>query len=232
MSSTEALEDVKRAGRERLYPSITNPNWLVLRQRRELFRQWLNEPLPAHPAVLDVGGRIQPYLALIPNANYVAIDLRCTPLVRVVASAEQIPFSSSKFDVVLCTQMLEYAPDPGSVISEIHRVLKTGGMLLLSVPSVFPRDADEDRWRFLPAGIRQLLSAFSQVEIVPEGGSITGFFRTTNVCLHMFAKYSALRMLLSYTAIPLFNLAAVALEALVRSGNDTFAVNYSVRARK
>ena len=128
--------------------------------------------------------------------------------------------------------MLEYAPDPALVISEIHRVLKPGGMLLLSVPSVFPRDAEEDRWRFLPAGIRQLLSGFSQVEVVAEGGSITGFFRTINVCLHMFAKCSTIRMLLSYTAIPLLNLAAVGLEAVVRSGNDAFAVNYSVQARK
>ena len=85
-----------------------------------------------------------------------------------VANAERIPFPSQEFDLVLCTQMLEYAPDPGLVLSEIHRVLKPGGRVLLSVPSVFPQDAD-DRWRFLPAGIRQLLSAFSEVEIVPEG---------------------------------------------------------------
>ena len=56
--------------------------------------------------------------------------------------------------------MLEYAPDPGLVLSEIHRVLKPGGKVLLSVPSVFPQDADEDRWRFLPAGIRQLCQLF------------------------------------------------------------------------
>ncbi|HXU77073.1 MAG TPA: class I SAM-dependent methyltransferase, partial [Methylomirabilota bacterium] len=181
MPPKETLEQVQRTGRERLYPSITNPNWLVLRKRRELFRHWLESSLPGGAAVLDIGGRVQPYRALLPETRYLALDIRATPLVDVIASAEQIPFGDQRFDLVLCTQMLEYVPDPGRVLSEIHRVLKPGGRLLLSVPAMFPQDADEDRWRFLPAGLRQLLSAFAQVELLPEGGSIAGFFRTLNV---------------------------------------------------
>jgi SAM-dependent methyltransferase len=232
MPPTDAVKEFQNASRKRLYPSIINPNWLVLRKRRELFRHWLEGSLPKGGTVLDIGGRIQPYRTLLPETRYLAIDLRVTPLVNVVANAERIPFPSQGFDLVLCTQMLEYAPDPGLVLSEIHRVLKPGGRVLLSVPSVFPQDADEDRWRFLPAGIRQLLSAFSEVEIVPEGGSIAGFFRTINVCLHMFAKYSAIRTVLSYTVIPALNLMGLGLEEIARSRNEAFAVNYSAMARK
>jgi SAM-dependent methyltransferase len=232
MPRRDPVKECQKAGRERLYPSITSPNWLVLRKRREVFRRWLKESFPKDLAVLDVGGRIQPYRALLPGARYLAIDLRYTPLVDVVANAEQIPFSSQRFDLVLCTQMLEYAPDPGQVLSEIYRVLKPGGRLFLSVPTVFPQDAVEDRWRFLPAGIRQLLSAFSEVEIVPEGGSIAGFFRTINVCLHLFASYSAIRAALSYTVIPILNLTGLGLEEILRSRNEAFAVNYSAMARK
>ena len=128
--------------------------------------------------------------------------------------------------------MLQYAPDPELVVSEIHRVLKPGGRLLLSVPAVFPRDSEEDRWRFLPAAIRQLLAAFSELEIVPEGGSIVGLFRTTNVCLHLFAKYGAIRTALECTVIPILNLLGLGLEEMVRSRNDAFVVNYSAMARK
>ena len=230
MPPTDAVKEFQNASRKRLYPSIINPNWLVLRKRRELFRHWLEGSLPKGGTVLDIGGRIQPYRTLLPETRYLAIDLRVTPLVNVVANAERIPFPSQGFDLVLCTQMLEYAPDPGLVLSEIHRVLKPGGRVLLSVPSVFPQDADEDRWRFLPPGIRQLLSAFSEVEIVPEGGSIAGFFRTINVCLHMFAKYSAIRTVLSYTVIPALNL--MGREEIARSSNEVFAVTYSVMAWK
>jgi hypothetical protein len=111
-------------------------------------------------------------------------------------------------------------------------VLKPGGRLLLSVPSVFPRDSAEDRWRFLPAGIRQLLSSFCSVQVVPEGSSIAGCFRTVNVYFYIFAKYRGAQALLSYTVVPLLNLLGLGCERLARSHNDAFAVNYSVSARK
>jgi SAM-dependent methyltransferase len=233
MPRTDPVKEWQKAGRERLYPSIANPNWLVLRKRRELFRSWLKETVPEGAAVLDVGGRIQPYRPLLPGGvRYWAIDLRSAPMVNVVANAERIPFRSQTFDLVLCTQMLEYATDPLLVLSEIHRVLKPGGRLLLSVPAVFPRDSDEDRWRFLPAAIRQLLAAFSDVEIAPEGGSIAGVFRTTNVCLQLFAKYGVIRTALGWTVIPVLNLLGLGVEEIVRSRNDAFVVNYSAMARK
>jgi hypothetical protein len=60
MLPTDAVKEFQNASRERLYPSIINPNWLVLR-KRELFRHWLEGSLPKGGTVLDIGGRIQPY---------------------------------------------------------------------------------------------------------------------------------------------------------------------------
>ena len=234
MPTGETLDQVRAMGRERLYPSVTSPNWLVLRKRRELFRNWLEGMRLNNPVVLDVGGRIQPYRSLINegHARYTAVDLNITPLHNVAGDAQQLPFASDMFDLVICTQMLEYAPEPPRVIAEIRRVLKSSGCLLMSVPSVFPRDGDYDRWRFLAPGIRQLLSGFSSVEIVPEGGSIAGFFRTINSCLQIFARYDFLRTLLSYSVVPILNVTGVLLETLAGSTNDQFAVNYSVFAKK
>jgi SAM-dependent methyltransferase len=230
----ETLETVSREGRDRLHPSLTNPSWLVLRQRREIFRRWLAS-LPAGPIdVLDVGGRIQPYRPLLEGRvrRYVAIDLLPTPLVNVQARGEQIPFRGGSFDLVICTQVLEYIPEPRVVIEEIRRVLKDGGWLVLSGPSVSPRDADHECWRFLPAGIRSLLSEFREVEVVPEGGTVTGFFRSINACFNIFSRYAVVRMVFRYTLFPAINLAGAALEAISGSRNDQFAANYSARARK
>ena len=66
MSQTETLEEVQRQGKERLYPSLANPNWLVLRRRREIFLRWLENVRSSDLFVLDVGGWIQPYRALSP----------------------------------------------------------------------------------------------------------------------------------------------------------------------
>ena len=230
----ETLERVNREGRERLYPSLTNPSWLVLRRRREIFRKWLALPGARELDVLDVGGRIQPYRPLLEGRlrSYVAVDVRRTPLVNLVARGEQIPVRSGQFDLVICTQVLEYIPDPSAVVAELHRVLKPGGWLLLSVPASGLQDAGEECWRFLPAALVQLLSGFSQSEIVPEGGSIVGLFRTINICLNVFARYAVLRSIFQWTLCPVVNLSGELLERVAGSDNQQFTPNYSAWARK
>lgn len=234
MYRIETLEEVSRQGRERLHPSLTNPSWLVLRKRREIFQKWLAEFGDHQLDVLDIGGRIQPYRPLLENRmrSYVALDLRPTPLVNVVALGEQIPLVSEHFDLVVCAQVLEYIFDPGTLIAEVHRVLKPGGCFLLSVPSTGPRDADEECWRFFPAALRQLLAAFTQVEIVPEGGSIAGVFRAANSCVNILVRYPLLRSVYRYTLCPVLNLSGAMFERFSDSTNDQLVANYSVRARK
>ena len=230
----ETLDSVNREGKQRLYPSLTNPNWLVLRRRREIFRRWLDRVPGGDLMVLDLGGRIQPYRPLVDERvrGYVALDLRRTPLVSVVARGEQIPFGSGWFDLVISTQVLEYVPEPAAVIAEIHRVLKPGGCLLLSVPSVCPTDAEDECWRFLPGALRHLLSKFESVEIVAEGGSVTGFFRSITACMNIFARFPAVRALFRYTVFPTVNILGLMAEKISRSRNDQFAANYSAYARK
>ena len=230
----ETLDTVNREGRERLYPSLTNPNWLVLRRRREIFQKWLARVDGRKLEVLDVGGRIQPYRPLLEGRlrRYLAVDMCRTPLVDVVARGEEIPLASAQFDLVICSQVLEYIPEPGAVIAEIYRVLKPGGCLLLSVPAVFPCDSGHECWRFLPASLLRLTSAFRESEVVPEGGSVVGFFRTINACLNIFVRYPKLRSLFQWTLCPLVNLSGELMTRVAGSDNDQFVANYSVWARK
>jgi SAM-dependent methyltransferase len=231
---TDAVKEFQTAGRKRLYPSITNPNWLVLRKRRELFIAWLKDMPSENLSVLDVGGRIQPYRELLGErcVRYFAIDVSPTPLVDVIGQAECLPFSDRQFDLVLCTQVLEYVPEPPVVVNEIYRTLRTGGFLLLSAPAVFPRDSETEYWRFLPCALHRLLSSFSSVEVVPEGNSLIGFLRTTNVCLISFARPAVLGRLLRFTVVPVLNLLGAVLQWFTPGTDDRFSANYSVLARK
>lgn len=51
------------------------------------------------------------------------------------APIQASPFENEHFDVVLCTETLEHAPDTGGCIKELMRVLKKGGKLILTFPN-------------------------------------------------------------------------------------------------
>jgi SAM-dependent methyltransferase len=185
-------------------------------------------------SVLDVGGRIQPYRLLLSerSARYWAIDIRESPQVNVLARGEAIPFRTGHFDIVFCTQVIEYVTEPSTLISELHRVLKPGGYIFLSAPAIFPRDSDHDLWRFMPEGLRLLLCGFEEVHVVPEGSSLIGFFRTIAVYTAMFTRPASLRKLLEMTLVPSLNIAGFILESIVLTKNDQFSPNFSALARK
>lgn len=234
MAKPETLEQVVREARQRLHPGLTNPNYLVLNRRRINFERWI-EALGQSPLrVLDVGGRIQPYRPLLGSrvAQYVALDLASSPLVNVRADARNLPFPENTFDLVFCTQVLEYLPEPKAAAAEIYRVLKPNGLSLFSFAAFYPRAVDDEHWRFLPAGLRHVLHPFRRVEIVAEGSSISGFFRSCAVCLSIFARYPSIRKLVNWTLVPLLNALALTLEGLVKTGNDQATGNYSVLAGK
>ncbi len=46
-----------------------------------------------------------------------------------------LPFPDETFDRIVCTEVLEHIPDDAKAVSELHRVLKRGGTLAVTVPN-------------------------------------------------------------------------------------------------
>jgi ubiquinone/menaquinone biosynthesis C-methylase UbiE len=49
--------------------------------------------------------------------------------------AELLPHAHGFFDAIVCMGMLEYLPDHGPALREMHRALKSGGVAVLTIPS-------------------------------------------------------------------------------------------------
>lgn len=124
--------------------------------------------------VLDVGCGSIPYAKYFPRRTTVDIAERPGVKVDIVADAHNLPMiPSGSFDAVLCTEVLEHLHTPSRAIAEFHRVLKPGGLLLLSTRFIFPlHDVPGDYYRFTKYGLRHLLRDFEIVELQEESGTI------------------------------------------------------------
>lgn len=74
---------------------------------------------------------------------------------------------SDRFDVVVCTEVLEHTLQPFHAVDEIKRVLKPGGIALISVPYNFRIHGPlPDCWRFTEHGLRALFKDFEIVNLM------------------------------------------------------------------
>jgi SAM-dependent methyltransferase len=172
-----------RRAQDRLKPRVWQSGYLLLRDlAAELDRQ-ARLLLAGRGGVdiVDVGCGTRPYEPLFrPFArSYVGVDVEPGPTVDIVAPAETLPFEDESFDCALCTQVLEHVGNPSLVCAELHRVLRPGGVALVSTHGVAryhaaPGSGADDYWRWTHTGLAKLLrdaAEWSEIEVVPNGGT-------------------------------------------------------------
>ena len=84
-----------------------------------------------------------------------------TDVVLIQSIAEAIPVRSSSQDVVLCTEVLEHTREPAQVISELMRVVRPGGRVVVSIPNEGNIDRAKRILRSTPV-LRSLLRTLAQ----------------------------------------------------------------------
>ncbi len=141
--------------RQRISPSRTDYYYLHLSD--------LLLALQAHAteealSILDFGAGGSPYRSLFPNAYYKTADFD-----RADFSIDRAGYTNAPdhaFDLVLSTQVLEHCRHPDRYLSEISRVLKPQGKLILSTHGLFEDHAcPYDFFRWTADGLRSLIEA-------------------------------------------------------------------------
>ncbi len=103
----------------------------------------------------------------------------------VVGDLLRIPYEPESLDAILCTEVLEHCVDPFMACREMRRVLKPGGLLMVTSPFVWPWHGNNhypDYWRFSHQAWQLLLADFSELKIIrcewsPEGERLYDLLR-------------------------------------------------------
>lgn len=112
--------------------------------------------------LLDIGCGTKPYQKFFSEAEYVGMDYAhginsTNPVADVFYDGKNFPFKANTFDYFLATEVLEHVFNPDEFILEIKRVLKKGGIGIVTVPFVWDEhEIPYDFARYSSFGIKAL----------------------------------------------------------------------------
>ncbi len=118
-------------------PNALSPGTLSLERHRQMWLYLQNETnFFAHKLkVLHIAPE-QEFLRKfkkMKNLEYTSADL-FSPIVDVKADIVDLPFEDNSFDVIICNHVLEHIVDDRKAMSELYRVMKSGGWGIVQVP--------------------------------------------------------------------------------------------------
>ena len=132
--------------------------------------------------ILDVGCGQMPYRSELtaPKGSairYIGLDFEVNPIhdnqPDIVWKDGRIPLDEATVDSAILTEVLEHCPDPDSILAEVFRVIKPGGILFLTVPYLWPlHEVPFDNYRYTPFALRRHLekAGFDEVTLEASGG--------------------------------------------------------------
>ena len=119
------------------------------KERDEFIINWISK-LPHGSKILDAGAGIQRYKKYTNHLNYVSQDFGeykggekflgekvpswTSNNCDIISDIANIPVKDDAFDFILCSEVLEHVESPEKTISELCRVIKPGGQLLITAP--------------------------------------------------------------------------------------------------
>lgn len=186
---------------------------------------------------LDVGCGSKPYQSLFNADSYIGLDYdkdgsNNNPDADYFYDSTTFPFENETYDSCICSEVLEHVFNPNEFLSEINRVLKPGGILLLTVPFVWDEHEQPfDYGRYSSFGICSVLkeNRFEVIEIKKTCNDISLIFQLINCFIYklLFLKsrkviFNIILTMLFFTP---FNLLGLILRIILPKNNDLYLDN-------
>tara|TARA_B100000989_G_scaffold254225_1_gene202856 strand:+ start:729 stop:1451 length:723 start_codon:yes stop_codon:yes gene_type:complete len=143
---------------------------------------------------------------------------------------KKIPFRDESFDSILTFQVFEHIFEPKEFLSEITRVLKPGGHVLITVPFIWDEhEKPYDFGRYSSFGIKYLFEKnnFKILEYKKSTVGIECIFQLiiSGIEKKIFTNFIFLNYLIKFLIISPINLLAIILNLILPKNNDLFLDN-------
>ena len=160
---TKILEKLLK--REKIKPGpisfVINEYYLI---RNELNKQIIKKAPELTGALIDFGCGSKPYEEYFTNVSeYIGVDLKINgwehrqTTVDFFYDGKTIPFADNHFDSMLCTEVLEHVFNIEELLGEFQRVLKPGGIALVTTPFMWEEhEVPHDFGRYTTSALRYL----------------------------------------------------------------------------
>ena len=170
---------------DNVYQKIKKSLHIPTKGRREANR-WLRKRCgDIQGTILSIGsgddqdGEGFRYRDYFVSANsYTTSEVEKHPETDLVIDARNMPeIGPESYDGIFCCGVLEHVDEYQKAFSEITRILKTGGILMLSVPFRYPPHMEPyDYWRFTEHGIRHMLKdSYEILDFLANDNTIDNF---------------------------------------------------------
>lgn len=207
--------------------------------------------LPAGARILDAGCGCQQYRKYCSHLDYVSQDFAHFEVdekssmagrtekyaygkIDLVSDIWNIPAPDASFDAILCTEVFEHIPFPNEALKELGRLLKPGGVLLLTAPFACLRHMDpyfhysgfSDRWYefMLPR------SGLNVESLTPVGNYYSWIM--VEIARSWFTSRGASRLVSPFLLFPAFVFYYLKARHADRAARDTLCMGYHVIARR
>lgn len=145
--------------------------------------------------LLDIGCGSKPHKSLFSVEDHIGLEVdneerRKDSSADFFYDTENMPFENNSFDSAFASEVLEHVFNPDTLLEETNRVLKKGGLFLLSTPFLWEEHGKPyDFARYTSFGLKYLLEkkGFVIVEQIKCGNGIEVIFQ--KLCNYFFRAF-------------------------------------------